>query len=326
MASFREAYMIFPFLAWAALRFGSRGAAVATFSTSAVAIAGAASGRGPFLHGRLADSLLSLQVFMAIAATTTLVLGAIAQERRHALALRDSLLSVASHELRTPLSALQLRAQILTRGMVHRDVPAERLEDDARAIERHVKRLCGLVDDLLDISRIMAGRLRLQIEPVELNGLLGEVVERLAPDERGRVRLDATGPSIVGQWDRGRVDQVVTNLLSNAIKYGAEAPVEVSLGRDGGRARIAIRDHGIGIAAEDQERIFGRFERTQESTKNAGGFGLGLWIVRQIVDAAGGSVHVKSELGKGSTFTVELPLGDAPEAPSLGNPERLAPR
>jgi signal transduction histidine kinase len=326
MASFREAYMIFPLLVWAALRFGSRGAAVATFSTSAIAIAGAASGRGPFLHGRLADSLVSLQVFMAIAATTTLILGAIAQERRHALALRDSLLSVASHELRTPLSALQLRAQMLTRGMIHRDASAERLEDDALAIERHVKRLSGLVEDLLDISRIMAGRLRLQIEPVDLNVLLREVVDRLAPEERERVRLEATGASVVGQWDRSRVDQVVTNLLSNAIKYGAEAPVEVSLGCDGDRARIAIRDQGIGIAAADQERIFGRFERAQESSKNAVGFGLGLWIVKQIVDAAGGSVHVKSELGKGSIFTVELPLGAAPEAPSPGSPERLAHR
>jgi signal transduction histidine kinase len=326
LASLREAYMIFPLLVWAALRFGSRGAAIATFSTSAIAIAGAASGRGPFVHGRLADSLASLQVFMAIAAMTTLVLGAIAQERRQALALRDSLLSVASHELRTPLSALQLRAQMLTRAMTLREASPERLADDALAIERHVKRLSGLVDDLLDVSRIMADRLRLHIEHVDLDALAGEVVERLAPEERARVRLATPARPIVGRWDRTRVDQVLTNLLSNAIKYGAEGAIEVSVERDGEQARIAVSDQGVGIAPEDQERIFGRFERGHASSEKTRGFGLGLWIVKQIVDAAGGSIHVKSELGRGSTFTVELPLGAAPEAPSAGSPERLAPR
>jgi signal transduction histidine kinase len=119
------------------------------------------------------------------------------------------------------------------------------------------------------------------------------------------------------------VDQVMTNLLSNAIKYGAEGPVEVVVACERNRARIAVKDQGIGIAPEDQERIFGRFERAQASSKKAGGFGLGLWIVRQIVDAAGGSIHVKSELGKGTTFTVELPIGAPVDPVSSGSTGRL---
>ncbi len=312
VAAFRGAYMIFPFLVWAALRFGSRGAAVATFSVCVIAITGTALGRGPFLRGRLSDSLLFLQVFMAIAAMTTLILGAIAQERRAALALRDSLLSVASHELRTPLSALQLRAQILTRGINRGAAPAERLASDALGIERQVKRLSALVDDLLDVSRIMAGRMRLELEQVDLGALVAELVERFSPEERARVRVVAPAQAIVGHWDRTRIDQVVTNLVTNGLKYGGEGPVEVALACGDESARIVVQDWGIGIPAEDMRRIFGRFERGR-TPKTATGFGLGLWIVAQIVDAAGGTIAVESEPGKGSTFTVELPLGSTRE-------------
>jgi signal transduction histidine kinase len=103
-----------------------------------------------------------------------------------------------------------------------------------------------------------------------------------------------------------RVEQVVTNLLSNAIKYGAGRPVEVAVSGDDLLARLTIRDHGIGIPLEHQARIFERFERAV-SDRHYGGLGLGLWIVRQIVDALGGSIIVESEAGKGSTFTVNLP-------------------
>jgi len=114
---------------------------------------------------------------------------------------------------------------------------------------------------------------------------------------------------VLGMLDRVRTEQVVANLMSNALKYGQGSPVEVTLAvaRGGERARLTVRDHGIGIEADDIARIFDRFERAV-APNHYGGFGLGLWIVRQIVEASGGSVAVESAPGQGSTFTLELPL------------------
>ena len=113
--------------------------------------------------------------------------------------------------------------------------------------------------------------------------------------------------NVIGNWDRLRVEQIVTNLVSNAVKYGRGRPVEITVSRAGERARLTVRDHGIGIAPEHQARIFGRFERAV-SERHYGGLGLGLWLVRRIVDALGGTIALESELDAGSTFTVELPL------------------
>ncbi len=112
---------------------------------------------------------------------------------------------------------------------------------------------------------------------------------------------------LFGSWDRMRVDQVLTNLLTNAIKYGEGRPVEIEVSNPGARARIVVRDHGIGIAPEHQRRIFERFERAA-SARHYGGFGIGLWIARQIVEASGGTIAVESAPGAGSTFTVDLPI------------------
>jgi signal transduction histidine kinase len=314
---FRQAYFLFPLLIWAALRFGPRGAAAATFAVSVAAIAGTAAGAGPFVKERLSQSLLFLQTFMAFVAVTMLVLGAVSAERRQALALRDTLISLASHELRTPLTALQLQVQLLAQGL--RELApadadaAQRLSDDAATAERYVKRMVRLVDELLDVSRITAGRLQLDPEEVDLGALVREVVDRSPQQHRSKITLEeaGTGP-IVGLWDRMRVEQIVTNLISNATKYGDGKPVQVTVERQAKAARLVVKDHGVGIAREDQARIFERFERgTVDSRSGVGGFGLGLWIVRQVVEALGGSVQLESEVGKGSTFTVMLPMTDA---------------
>jgi signal transduction histidine kinase len=133
------------------------------------------------------------------------------------------------------------------------------------------------------------------------------------------LRLD--GASHIGRWDRTRLEQIVGNLLSNAAKYGAGRPVEVTVSSDSETSRLTVRDHGIGIDLEHQARIFDRFERAV-SVRHYGGLGLGLWIVRQIVEAHGGSISVESSPGKGSAFTVELPRQPAasPVAESLSDP------
>ena len=119
--------------------------------------------------------------------------------------------------------------------------------------------------------------------------------------------------TVVGKWDRSRVDQVVTNLLTNALKYGAGAPVELTVREEDTHATLEVRDLGIGIREEDRRRIFERFERAVPH-ENYNGFGLGLWIVHEIVSALGGSVTVESSLGKGANFRVQLPWTREPQA------------
>jgi signal transduction histidine kinase len=302
----REAYLVFPLLVWAGLRFGACGAAWVNFVVSAVAITGTAAGRGPFQMATLSLSLLHLQAFMVIVTATTLILGSASDERRHAVALRDSLISLASHELRTPLTSLQLRVQLLARNARADTLSKDRFSRDAAGAEEQVKRMALLVDDLLDISRIMSGRLRLDVEDVDLGGFVREVVERYPEPQRELVDVRVEGDPIVGRWDRMRIDQIVSNLLSNALKYGENNPIEITVGREADRARLVVRDHGVGIAASDLPRIFERFERA--AARHVGGFGLGLWIVRQVVDALDGTIAVESRLGSGSVFIVELPL------------------
>jgi len=190
----------------------------------------------------------------------------------------------------------------------------ERLETRWQALKRQVGRLEGLVDQLLDVSRITAGKMTLAPEPIELGALVREVAERFSPEalaEPGAGAIDVqAGAGIAGSWDRLRLEQILTNLLSNAVKYGAGRPISVEVGAagpgDDGEARIAVRDRGIGMSEAELGRIFGRFERAV-SERNYGGLGLGLWIVRQVVDAMGGSISVESQPDRGSTFTVRLP-------------------
>jgi signal transduction histidine kinase len=309
--AFRQPHLIFPLLIWSALRFGPRGATSATLLVSAAAVVGTAFGEGPFVRETLSRSLVFLQTFMAAAAATTLILSAASEERRQALAIRDSLISMASHELKTPLTSLQLQVQMLGRAVRQADDPrrTEQLTTGTAAAERYVKRLDGLVNELLDVSRITAGRLRLDSEDVDLEAVAREVIGRLPEPERSLFAVASPAP-VVGKWDRMRIEQIVTNLLSNAVKYGGGKPVDVVVDRAGRLARLAVTDHGLGISREDQRRVFEPFERGT-SGDGIGGFGLGLWIVREVVDALRGTIRVESEVGAGSTFTVELPVDDS---------------
>jgi PAS domain S-box-containing protein len=240
---------------------------------------------------------------------------------RKAVILRDDFLSVASHELRTPLTSLKLEVANLSR-IARRDGAdgAPRLLAKVEKIDSQATRLHRLIDELLDVSRIAAGRLELHVELVDLAQIVNDVGVRFN-DEAARVgsTLNVHAPdAVVGRWDKGRLDQVITNLVSNAIKYGDCKPIDVSVEKVGDRALISIRDRGLGIAPHDHERIFGRFERAA-SSRHYGGIGLGLWIVKQIIDALGGAVSVESKPGTGSTFTVELPLqADSPRPSSPG--------
>jgi signal transduction histidine kinase len=232
------------------------------------------------------------------------------------VAQRDEFLSVAAHELRTPLTAMKLQVQTLQRDLgaaPQLQAAAPRLSTKVGAVSRQVERLESLVNDLLDLSRLTAGKLAFRLEECDLLELTREVHERMANElARAGCALTLTGPAPVrGLWDRARLDQVITNLLHNALKYGAGQPIELSVSTDGTQARLAVRDGGIGISPEDHGRIFERFERAVTG-RHYGGFGIGLWICKQIVEAKGGQIRVMSQLGEGSTFEVSLPC--RPEA------------
>jgi signal transduction histidine kinase len=332
----RQPFILVAIPIWAALRFGQRGTTSTTFAMAALAVTATALGRGPFAGHPLSAGLALLQVFVASVAVTGLLLSAAISERQarsdelarvnvelsNALRARDTFLSVASHELKTPLSALRLQSDVLLR--MRRDVPKSMTEHLQR-IDRQVDRLDKLIVELLEVSRIDAGRLELEPERIELTELVREVAQRFEEQARkagSALRVAAAG-RIFGDWDPLRLDQVISNLLSNAIKYGDGKPIEIEASSADGVARVRVRDQGLGIAPADQARVFDRFERGTPPRK-VEGFGLGLWICKQIVDAMGGRIAVSSAIGAGSTFEVELPGAEAEAAlgPAAPPPHR----
>ncbi|HYO68051.1 MAG TPA: HAMP domain-containing sensor histidine kinase, partial [Archangium sp.] len=228
---------------------------------------------------------------------------------REAQAALD-LIGVAAHDLGNPLQALQLML-----GKLRRQPPAEpeKLRAVLTAAGRHTQRLGRLLHNLLDQSRLSSGKLELEVGEVDLAELAHEAVERhaeQAAEAGSRVVLEVE-PGVVGRWDRLRLERVLTNLLSNAFKYGKGHPIALRVERRDGHGRLSVRDHGPGIPEALQRTIFERFKKAPAKGEKKEGFGLGLYIVRQLVEAHGGHVLVESREGEGATFTVELPLGEA---------------
>ena len=225
---------------------------------------------------------------------------------------RDDFLSIASHELRNPLNALQLQLTGILRAFQRSPdaVPLEDIHDRVAQSDVQVGRLARLLDNLLDVSRISAGSIALEREDVNLADVVEAVIDQFRPEATpGQITFN-TGHPVIGRWDRLRVEQIVSNILSNAIKYGNDRPIVISLDDDHLTARLSVKDHGIGIAPEQHERLFTRFERGVSGARY-GGFGLGLWITRQLVDAMGGAISVESQPGQGATFSIVLPLRGA---------------
>ncbi|WP_437915190.1 AAA family ATPase [Sorangium sp. So ce302] len=228
------------------------------------------------------------------------------REAQHAVRVRDEFLSVASHELRTPVTSLRLGLQALLRRGDH--ASDERLARSLQRMDRQVHRLVRLIDDVLDVSQLHTGRLELHVEPVDLAEVVDDVLERLTERiaHSGSSVSVRAEPSVVGSWDRSRLEQVVSNLLDNALKFGAGKPIEVSVARKDGTAELVVQDQGIGIPAGRLPHVFDRFERAV-SSRHFGGLGLGLHVVKSIVEALGGAVRVVSRPDDGARFTVELP-------------------
>jgi two-component system OmpR family sensor kinase len=220
------------------------------------------------------------------------------------------LMAVLSHELRLPVHALSFNLGVcLDRLHGSGEVPRAWLEEKLARQQKSVWRLRHLIDTFLDVAQISTGRLRLELEPVDLRELTQEAVSRLADDFSWAgcaCDVRTSGP-IVGNWDRLQLDVVITSLVSNAMKYGAGRPVHVTVTGTDREGVLSVRDEGPGIAPEDQRRVFDKFVRLRGVEGAAPGLGLGLWIVKHIVETMGGAVSVKSTPREGATFTVTLP-------------------
>jgi signal transduction histidine kinase len=323
-AAFGQAYLVFPPLIWASLRFGQLGAVSTTFLTSLVAIWGTASGHGPFALPVLHDSLFALQTFMGVAAATFLVLGAsIAERGRSEKRLRlahetvteanrtkSEFLAVMSHELRTPLNAISGYVELMS------------LETDASSTETqrtylsrirsNQQHLLLLIEDVLSFAKVEAGQLTLSMQPVLVCDML-ESLETVIEPELRRKQLTFTrvpcDSALSVRADMGKLRQILLNLLGNAVKFtGAGGGVSVGAAREGERIRIWVRDTGIGIPPDQLERVFEPFFQVDRGmTRTYPGVGLGLSIARDFARAMGGELRLESETEKGSIASLELP-------------------
>jgi PAS domain S-box-containing protein len=233
-----------------------------------------------------------------------LVTGTDFEDLLQAIQARDEFLAIASHELRTPLTALKLRIQSLERSGSF-DAAAHSKIVSASA---QLRRLERLIAGLLDVARIATGQLDIEFAEFGVNAVVEEVIGRVkaATSAKPVISFAAGDVNDSVHWDRLRFEQVLTNLLDNAVRYGDGKPIEVRVTSDHDELEISVIDRGLGIADQDVARIFDRFERVGQR-RVPGGLGMGLYITRKIVEAHRGSIHVCSELGKGSRFSIRLP-------------------
>ena len=223
---------------------------------------------------------------------------------QEAARIREDFLSIASHELRTPLTALRLQIKLLERRLD----AGQGIESDVRDLAERGERLTTLVNGLFDVTAISAGKLDLDLSENDFRDIVETTVRSLEPlglAHGVRINLNASEP-VPGRWDATRLSQVVANLVSNAIKYGEAKPVNISVAAEESIVKLKVCDQGPGIPQRHRERIFRRFERIPR-TDGPSGLGLGLYIVRQIVQAHGGKVELDSDPTCGAVFTVTLP-------------------
>lgn len=231
---------------------------------------------------------------------------------QNAIRVRDEFLSIASHELKTPLTSLllqtQMRKRYIEKGETSRFTP-EKLLVMKTADENQLKRLISLVDEMLDISRIRSGKLSINKTHFNFKDLLLEISLRfeLQVQEKNTSLSIQCDKDYFIDWDRYRLQQVIENLLTNAIKYGNRTPILIKVWDTPHSLFFSVKDQGPGIKESDAQRIFERFERATTASE-ASGLGLGLYIVKKIVNAHGGIISVKSAPNEGAEFIVEIPF------------------
>jgi signal transduction histidine kinase len=226
-----------------------------------------------------------------------------------AIAARDAFIALAAHELRNPMTPMLGQVDLLLKWVRAGRYSPEQIEHGLQRIHHIMSQYIRRSTVLLDVSRITTGKLRLELTPCDFAEIVHGVAQNLAEAAQyagSPIGLDVPA-SLPGTWDRLALEQITDNLVSNAIKYGAQQPIEVCAEALDGHVRLRVRDHGPGIAAEHRTRIFGRFERAVGANEHQSGFGVGLWVVSQLVDAMEGTITVHDAEGGGSVFNVTLP-------------------
>jgi signal transduction histidine kinase/CheY-like chemotaxis protein len=322
-------YLVLPMLAWVAYRFDFHGSTAAAFLVSSTAVLGTVNARGPFASPGLTtnESLLLTQLFLGVVVMSTLLLTSLVREReaerivRRAAELanraKSAFLASMSHELRTPMNAVLGFAQVLERD--------GRLAKDQRrsvnAIARSGEHLLQLIDDVLSLAKIEAGKLELLERDYDLRLMLSDVdsIDRQSAESRGLAFSIDVAPDVprTVYGDEGKLRQILLNLLGNSVKFTPAGRVELRVGRAGDGLAFAVTDSGAGIAAYEMDRLFTPFEQTASGLSSQEGTGLGLAISRSYAQLMDGDVSVESEVGRGSTFTLEVPLREAPPAGGL---------
>jgi len=260
----------------------------------------------------LAQRLLKMEVHNAELAAEVVRL-------TEAVAARDAFLAIAGHELRNPMTPIVVRLQLLRRLSENAPVPNAQVAHGIDEMEKSVLRFIKRATTLLDVTRMNSDTFAFHPVAVDIVGAARAVLDdlcRLSGHSRAELHFISTDDALFVEGDALAIEQILENLVSNGIKYGDGTPVVVSIATDlaGDMALIRVSDSGPGISPGNQARIFERFERAVSSTHRTGGFGVGLWLVRQLSEAMGGSVAITSLPDQGSTFCVALPLhcpGDA---------------
>ena len=232
-------------------------------------------------------------------------------------------LAGVAHDLRNPLSALKMSAALVTSG---RPLTEERMQKTMALVRRQVARLDRMVGDLLDATRIEAGRFELQLEERDARELVREVAELYQGGASQDLQVQLPEEPVPLSCDPARLEQVLHNLLNNALKYSPTGSrVDLSVVREGDEAVLSVVDRGIGMSAEDLRHLFMPFRRASRAREKAPGVGIGLSVARRIIEAHGGRIEVDSRPGVGSTFRVRLPLAHAAALPPEARPEVSTP-
>jgi signal transduction histidine kinase/CheY-like chemotaxis protein len=337
-------YLIFPAVIWAALRLGQHATATLVFGSLAVTIVATIAGRGPFVTANIGASLLQVALFMAVVAVTGLFLGAATAERNRAERRRsedyarlrsseerlarqaeelaaadrrkDEFLAVLGHELRNPLAPLQNGLQLLALGGNDQAL----VTHSRQLMERQLRHLVRLVDDLLDVARIRSGKIVLELERLELAPMITSAVELARPliDSRNHDLQVVLPPEpLWTEADKIRLPQLLANLLNNSAKYtDEEGSITLSVAQLESQIVVSVRDTGIGMDTESLANVFELFAQAAGPAHAVqGGLGVGLSLARSIAELHGGVLTAHSDgLGKGSQFILRLPAAAAPEA------------
>lgn len=301
-------YIIVPFLIWISLAFGQRSSVTAVLLVSIMAVWGTVHGYGIFAQHNLSLSLLLLQGFIGINASMFLILSAIVSEYKLLAKRKDEFIAIASHELKTPLTSLKMFNQTLLRK--HNKEVNSQTKYILQKMNRQIDRQMELIAELLDISRIQAGKLEYHMHEIILNDLITEIIETVQSINKSHKIISKYNGKLVVYADRDRIGQVLINLINNAVKYSPKAnKVIVRVSADRHNALVSIKDFGKGIVPSERKKIFQRFFQTNENLPQSyNGLGLGLSICSEIIKQHHGKIWVEGSYGKGAKFVFTVPL------------------